>query len=86
MQRAELRHELLEALETAGVRLPTNFGDDTSLIRSGLLDSAALFELALWVESRVPPGLDVTAFDLAEMWDTVEKVLAFVQHHERAPS
>ena len=75
------RDELREAIELSGVALPHDFDDDTSLIRSGLLDSMALFNLALWVEERVTPGLDLTAFDLAAEWDTLRLLRAFIARH-----
>jgi acyl carrier protein len=76
-----LRDDLLRALEESGARLPSDLDDRTSLIRSGLLDSTALFDLAVWVEEHAVPGLDLTAFDLAEEWDTIEKLLAFIARH-----
>jgi acyl carrier protein len=79
-----LRDELVRVIEASGAHLPSELGDDTSLIRSGRLDSTALFELALWIEERVAPGLDLTAFDLAEEWDTLAKLLAFIEQHQRA--
>jgi hypothetical protein len=75
------RDELREALEVSGATLPQDFDDDTSLIRSGLLDSMALFNLALWVEERVTPGLDLTAFDLSAEWDTLRLLRAFIARH-----
>lgn len=84
MSRTKLRAELLHVIEGAGVQLPADFDDDASLIRSGLLDSTALFDVVLWVESRVPSGLDMTTFDLAEEWDTVAKVVMFVERCLRA--
>ena len=80
-----LRDELVDAIGVSCVELPAAFDDHTSLIRSGLLDSTALFELVLWVEERVEPGLDLSTFDLAEEWDTVAKLLAFIHRHRRAP-
>jgi hypothetical protein len=77
------RDELREAIEESGVALPRDFDDDTSLIRSGLLNSLALFQLALWVEERVTPGLDLTAFDLAVEWDTPRLLCAFIARHRR---
>lgn len=75
------RDEVREALEGSGVSLPHDFDDDTSLIRSGLLDSMALFNLALWVEERVTPGLDLTAFDLSAEWETPRLLRAFIARH-----
>jgi acyl carrier protein len=76
-----LRNELVRMIEASGATLPADLDDDASLISSGLLDSTALFELALWVEERVAPGLDLTTFDLAEEWDTITKLLAFIEKH-----
>ncbi len=73
--------ELRAAIELSGVALPRDVDDDTSLIRSGLLDSMALFNLALWVEERVAPGLDLTSFDLAAEWDTLRLLQAFLARH-----
>jgi acyl carrier protein len=79
-----LRDELVQVIAASGAPLPDDLGDDTSLIRSGLLDSTALFDLALWVEERVAPGLDLTSFDLSEEWDTLARLQAFIERHARA--
>ena len=76
-----LRNELVRMIEESGAQLPADLDDHASLIGSGLLDSTALFELALWVEERVAPGVDLTTFDLAEEWDTIAKLLAFIEKH-----
>jgi acyl carrier protein len=76
-----LRDELVRVIEEGGVEMPVDLTDDTSLIRSGVLDSTALFELAVWVEGRVAPGLDLTSFDIAEEWDTLGKLVAFIERH-----
>lgn len=76
-----LRDELVRVIEEGGVEMPADLTDATSLIRSGVLDSTALYELALWVEGRVAPGLDLTGFDIAEEWDTLEKLVAFIERH-----
>jgi len=73
------RADLLAAIEESGVELPADIDDHTPLITSGLLDSTALFQLALWVEEHVQPGLDLTTFDLTTEWDTVAKLLAFIE-------
>lgn len=81
-----LRDELLAVLEGSGVPLPDDLDDQTSLIRSGILDSTALFDLALWIEERVGQPLDLTAFDLAEEWDTPARLLDFLERHAGAGS
>jgi acyl carrier protein len=78
-----VRDDLVRAIEESGATLPADLDDEAPLISSGILDSTALFELALWIEDRVAPGLDLTTFDLAEEWDTIAKVLAFVERHRK---
>ena len=55
--------------------------DMTSLIKSGLLDSLGLFNVALLVEEEVGDSVDLTDFDLAEEWDTVVAIEAFVRRY-----
>lgn len=83
---ASLRDDLVRVIRESGVELPRDFNDDTSLIRSGLVDSTALFDVVLWVEERIAPGLDLTELDLTEEWDTVRKLLAFVARYQREPA
>lgn len=78
-----LRAELLRVIAQSGASVPDDVQDDASLIRSGLLDSTALFELAVWIEERTTPGLDLTTFDLAEEWDTLGKLMLFVERYRR---
>jgi acyl carrier protein len=68
----------LQAFLTANGILAEDIRDDLSLIRSGIFDSTALFDLALWVEERMP-GLDLTSFNLVEEWDTPAKLIAFLE-------
>lgn len=77
-----LRDDLLFAMEQRGVDLPPDFTDDSSLIRSGLLDSTGLMNLVLWVEERIGAELDLTSFDLAEEWETVGKLVSFIERHQ----
>lgn len=79
-----LRDELVRIIEASGATLPSDLDEHTSLIQSGLLDSTALFDLALWVEERVAVGLDLTSFDLTEEWDTLAKLQAFIERHTAA--
>ena len=77
-----LREELIHAIEEGGVELPPGFGDEFSLIRSGLLDSTALLKLVLWVEGRIGAELDLAAFDLPDEWETVGKLVSFIERHQ----
>ncbi len=53
--------------------------DETSLLRSGLFDSTALFHLVEWIERRVGAPVDPTSLDLVSEWDTVSRILAFIE-------
>jgi acyl carrier protein len=74
---ALLRDELLSFLADQGVELPAE-DDAAPLLELGLLDSLALFNLALWMEERTGAPLDPTTFDVAQEWGSVRAILAFV--------
>lgn len=54
---------------------------DTSLIKSGLFDSLALFNLATWIEREVGHQVDLTKFDLSQEWETITDILNFIHKH-----
>lgn len=85
MSNASLRQDLLHTLRQNVPLLPDHVDDQTSLIRSGILDSAGLFHLALWVERHVGGSFDFTNYDLAAEWDTINDVLRFVERHRDRP-
>jgi acyl carrier protein len=70
------REDLLRTIDSW--QLSVTVPDDTSLIRSGLLDSLALFRLMLWVEEQTGEPLDPTRLDIREELDSVEGVLRYV--------
>lgn len=75
-----LRERLIVFLKEQDVQIPESGPlEDTSLIRSGLLDSLALFNLALWVEREAGRPFDLTALDLSREWDTVAGIVGFVE-------
>lgn len=76
------RRWLVEFIET---QLPENtlIDADTSLIRSGLLDSLGLMNLALRIEEEIGRGLDPTSVDLVRAWDTVAAIDAFIEAQRR---
>lgn len=77
-----LLHERIESLlYAAGVRIEGGLQNSSSLIRSGLLDSLALLNLALWIQEEVGPEIDLTAFDLAKEWDTLSDIEEFIERH-----
>lgn len=78
--RLDLRDRLLAFLKTQDVKIEElDIREDVSLIRSGLLDSLALFQLSLWVEREVGQPYDLTAFDLSREWDTASGIVGFVE-------
>ena len=58
--------------------------DDTSLIRSELLDSLAILMLAEWIDGECAEELDITGVDIAERWNSVDDILAFIGESEKA--
>ena len=52
---------------------------ETSLISSGLLDSLALFNLALWIEQAIGVPIDLSALPIADVWDTPTAIATFIQ-------
>jgi hypothetical protein len=35
----------------------------------------------MFIEERIDPAVDLTAFDLQQEWDTVSSILAFIDRH-----
>ena len=80
---ASLRDRLIRLIQEDNPEMVAPLRDDTSLIRSGLIDSMALFNLALWIERETGSRLDPNAFDPARDWDTITDILSFVDRHVR---
>jgi acyl carrier protein len=74
-----LRAELLELIRESLPESQSKITAETSLIRSGLLDSSSLFNLAMWIEGQTESSLSPSSFDPARDWDTVENILRFIQ-------
>lgn len=68
-------------IRNSGVDLGAGFDDQTSLLRSGLVDSTALFNIMMFIQARIDSAVNLTAFDLREEWDTVSSILAFLDKH-----
>jgi len=73
-----VRERILSVFESCDLELDGELRDDASLIRSGLLDSAALFNLALLIESEVGSEIDPGSFDLTAEWDTIADIEEFI--------
>ena len=74
-----LREELSSFLKTLDIALPDDFDDDTALVSSGMLDSSALFNLVLWVESKIGAAIDPSSIDIGQAWDTQRRIIAFIE-------
>lgn len=76
-----LRNRLIAFIRESDNELNCDLTDDTSLIKSGLFDSLALFNLAIWIEREIGAHVDLTTFDLSKEWDTMADILNFVERH-----
>jgi acyl carrier protein len=59
--------------------MPDKWDDNSSLVRSGILDSLALYQLILWIEKQIGKPVDPTQFDLANELDSITDILLFVE-------
>lgn len=73
-----LRNELRIALAEWGVDDAVLADDHASLIQSGALDSVALFNLSMWIETQVGSAIDPSQVDVARAWDSVDAIVCFV--------
>ena len=78
-----VREELITLVRQGNLEVAFDLHDDASLIRSGVLDSLALFHVATWIEGQVGEPLDLTAIDLWKEWDTIADILAFIERRRR---
>ena len=73
------RDELIALVQSWDLAIPPGWNGETSLVRSGVLDSLALYRLILWIEEQVGKPVDPTTIDLASELDTINDVVAFVE-------
>jgi acyl carrier protein len=59
--------------------MPDKWDDNSSLVRSGILDSLALYQLILWIEKQIGKPVDPTQFDFASELDSITDILRFVE-------
>lgn len=77
-----LRDELVDLINGSGMEPGLELNDDTSLIQSGLVDSMALFNVALWIEKNAGSSLDFTTIDVTKEWDTIGDILNFLERQQ----
>lgn len=73
------RNELIAFIRGLEVPDAGVIDDDTPLLESGVLDSLAFFQLALWIERQIGGKLDPATFDLQQEWRTVRSIVAFIE-------
>jgi acyl carrier protein len=73
--------DLSRVVESWNLRMPNQWDGNTSLIRSGILDSLALYQLILWIEEQTGKPVDPTQFDLASELDSITDILRFVERN-----
>jgi acyl carrier protein len=73
-----LRTRVIALIEATDVKLDGGLRDATPLINSGRLDSQALFNLALFIEKEIGRPIDVSTFDLAKEWNTIDDIVNFI--------
>jgi acyl carrier protein len=77
--RAALLRDLRGLITRSTPSLTGILGDNALLISSGVLESATLVDVALWVEDHVGTEIDLGAFDLATEWDSLNAIVDFVE-------
>jgi acyl carrier protein len=85
MSQDTLRADLRSAIADWDPALGSSVADDTPLISSGRLDSFNLLRLLLWLEDELDRPIDATQIDVASEWDTVDRIVTFVEQHRAAP-
>ena len=79
MATEDLPNDLRAFLESCEVPGAAGFGDDTPLLTSGAIDSVALFNLVGWIEARIGRVVDPTAIELPGDWDSISKIVRYVE-------
>jgi acyl carrier protein len=78
--RSEVRAKILE-LASRTIKKAT-LSDDEVIPESGLLDSAAIMELVVWIETRF--GMEIDQGDLTiENFGTVNAIVKYLAGHAR---
>ncbi len=76
---SDSRPRLMRFLADTGRVTQGALDANSPLITSELIDSVTLFELAMWIEEEVGRPLDLTRIALPGDWDTVDRIIAFVE-------
>jgi hypothetical protein len=74
-----MRPRLLSFIRGLNTEPHLELNERTSLLQSGLLDSAATLQLAEWIQREVGANVDLLQFDLSKEWDTIGNIEGFIQ-------
>ena len=80
---AELLAMIEKNLAEADGVIEGGLTEQTSLLKSGLLDSLTLLSVTSWIDLRVDSRVDLTQIDILEEWDTIERIVDFVESHQK---
>lgn len=83
--RAALLRELRALITTDTPGLSGTLAENAPLITSGVVESATLVSVAVWVEDRIGREMDLGAFDLVAEWDSLSAIVDFVERHASGP-
>ena len=81
---SSLRTRLISLFRDLNVGTDSEWNADTSLLRSGLLDSLATLQLAEWIQREVSADVDLLQFDLSEEWETIASIERFIERHRQS--
>ena len=76
-----LRARLIAFIRELEVAPGAELNEHAVLLRSGRLDSAAMLQLAEWIQREVGGEVDLLQFDLSKEWDTIADIEKFIQRH-----
>jgi acyl carrier protein len=78
----KIRNKIDALAKARGVRVP-NVTDDVMLLEAGLLDSASVLELVVWLESLLDTEIDLDQLTL-DNFGTITRMVEFLSDPNRA--
>ena len=82
-QSKRLTEFLKEKIEERDPDALKDFCSDTSLLKSRLLDSLAILQLAGWIEKELHSVMDLSSIDIVEEWNTANSILNFIERRNK---
>ena len=75
---SDLRDKLIGVILRSSPDHIADLTDTTSLIKTGLVDSLGLVEIATYIEREIGRPLDFSRVNPEEEWDTIAGILQFI--------